>query len=52
VILNGVQFPQRIEIIDDLKSINILLEIKKIESPWEGEIEFIPGSDYKVIKIR
>lgn len=50
--LNGVQFPQRIEIIDDLKSINIIIEIKKIESPWEGKIEFIPGSDYKVVKIR
>jgi len=51
-ILNGVQFPQRVEIIDDLKSINIILEIKKIESPWDGKIEFIQGSDYKVIKIR
>jgi hypothetical protein len=52
VLLNGVRFPQRIEIVDDLNSVNILLEVKKVESPWEGRIEFIPGSGYKVMKIR
>lgn len=48
----GLKYPQKIEIADDLKSLNILLEIKKIESPWNGKIEFVRGSGYKVVKIR
>ena len=47
-----VKYPQNIEINDDLKSISINLVIKKIELPWEGEVGFIPGSGYKVLKIR
>jgi hypothetical protein len=52
VFSNRMKYPQKIEISDDLKSINILLEIKKIESPWNGKIEFVRGSGYKVVKIR
>ena len=29
----------------------IIVRIKKIESPWEGTIEFIPGSRYDLIEI-
>ena len=29
----------------------IIVKIKKIESPWEGTIEFIPGSRYDLIEI-
>lgn len=47
-----VKYPQNIEINDDLKSVSINVGIKKIELPWEGEIAFIPGSGYKVVKIR
>jgi hypothetical protein len=47
-----VRFPRRIEISDDLKSLNIIVEIKKIESPWTGKIGFVPGAGYKVVKIR
>jgi hypothetical protein len=52
VFSNKMKYPQKIEIADDLKSINILLEIKKIESPWKGKIEFVRGAGYKVVKIR
>jgi hypothetical protein len=51
-ISDRLKYPKKIEIADDLKSINILLEIKKIESPWKGKIEFVRGSGYKVVKIR
>jgi len=52
IISNEIKYPQKIEIEDDLKSLNIVLEIKKIESPWDGKIEFVRGSGYKVVKIR
>jgi hypothetical protein len=45
-------YPERIEINDDLKSVGIIMEIKKIESPWAGRIGSITGQGYKVIKIR
>lgn len=48
----AVRFPQNIEINDDLNSIKINLEIKKIDSPWEGKINFVPGAGYKVIRVR
>lgn len=45
-------YPGRIEINDDLKSVGIIMQIKKIESPWAGRIGSIAGQGYKVIKIR
>lgn len=47
-----MRFPQRIEINDDLSSLNILLEIRKIERPWKGKIGFVPGQGYKVIVMK
>jgi hypothetical protein len=52
MISDRIRYPQRIEITDDLRSLNIIVEIKKIESPWDGKIEFVRGSGYKVVKIR
>ena len=46
--IDGVLFPQKVEIDDDLSTLNILLEIKKIERPWNGRIGFVPGQGYKV----
>jgi hypothetical protein len=50
--INRIKYPKNIEINDDLKSMNILIEIKKIEIPWNGKIGFVSGLHYKVIKIR
>jgi prophage tail gpP-like protein len=47
-----MQFPRRIEINDDLSSLTILFEIKKIERPWNGKIGFVPGQGYKVIILK
>jgi hypothetical protein len=52
VISGGLIYPQKVQIVDDLKSINVLLEIRKIEAPWNGKIEFVRGAGYKVVKIR
>jgi hypothetical protein len=49
---SGTRFPRLIEINDDLSSLNIVLEIKKIERPWNGKIGFVPGQGYKVIVLK
>jgi hypothetical protein len=49
---NTLRYPGKIEINDDLKSLSIIIELKKIESPWKGRIGFVPGHGYKVVKIR
>lgn len=33
-------------------SIQVLITIKNIEIPWEGELEFIPGQNYEVIPLK
>lgn len=48
----GLIYPGKIELDDDMNSIKIVVEIRKIESPWYGKITFIPGAGFKVIKIR
>jgi hypothetical protein len=45
-------YPGLIEINDDLKSVGIIIEIKKIESPWTGRMGSVSGQGYKMIKIR
>jgi hypothetical protein len=50
--IDQMKFPRRIEINDDLSSLNILLEIRKIERPWNGKIGFVPGQGYKVIVLK
>ncbi|HBZ20758.1 MAG TPA: hypothetical protein DEO60_06510 [Bacteroidales bacterium] len=45
-------FPGLIEINDDLKSVGIIIEIRKIESPWNGRLGSVSGQGYKVVKIR
>lgn len=45
-------YPGKIVINDDLKSLTVVIEIKKIESPWNGKIGAVSGQGYKVVKIR
>jgi hypothetical protein len=47
-----IKYPQKIEINDDLNSLNIVMEIKKIERPWKGRISFVPGQGFKVIRLK
>jgi Domain of unknown function (DUF4292) len=47
-----VIYPGRIEIQDNLESVGIIMEIKKITSPWAGKIGSLAGQGYKVIRIR
>ncbi len=50
--IDQMKFPRLIEINDDLSSLKIVLEIKKIERPWNGKIGFVPGQGYKVIVLK
>jgi len=48
----NVVYPGKIEINDDLKSLGVIIEIKRIESTWKGKIGILAGLGYKVVKIR
>ncbi len=44
--------PGLVIINDDLTSMKIEVEIEKVEADWNGKIEFVPGSGYKVVKLK
>jgi hypothetical protein len=48
----GIIYPGRIEINDDLKTLGLIIEIKRIASPWTGKMGVFSGQGYKVIRIR
>lgn len=45
-------FPGRIEAEDIGRKARIILDIRNIEIPWEGRIEFIPGSRYRPMLLK
>lgn len=49
---NNLIIPRNVEINDDLSSLKIEVRIEKIESNWNGKIEFIPGAGYEVIRLK
>ncbi len=49
---NSLIIPRSIEINDDLNSLKIEVKIEKIESRWDGKVEFIPGAGYEVIRLK
>jgi len=48
----GQYIPGTIDIKDIKGQTNIKIEIRKIELPWEGEIYFVPGNNYEIIKLK
>ena len=48
----GILIPGEIEIKDLKNETTIKIEIKKIESPWDGIVEFVPGNRYEIIQLR
>lgn len=50
--ISKILIPEKIEISDDKSNINILIEVKKIEIPWEGPLKLVTGSGYKIVRIR
>lgn len=47
----NILFPGKIKIIDLRSTTTIGMKIKKIESAWNGNIEFIPGKKYELIRL-
>jgi hypothetical protein len=45
-------FPEVIELKDYKRNISARIRIRKMQIPWNGAIEFIPGYDYKREEIR
>ncbi|MFZ2340199.1 MAG: DUF4292 domain-containing protein [Bacteroidales bacterium] len=53
IVKNGnITYPEKIVINDDLKELDLEIEIKRIESPWSGSIGSVGGKGYRVVKIR
>ena len=48
---DNILIPGEIEIEDLIRMTKILLRLKRIEYPWNGTIEFIPGSRYEQIPL-
>jgi len=48
----NITYPEKIAINDDLKELDIEIEIRRIESPWSGSIGTVGGQGYRVVKIR
>lgn len=44
----GTVLPGKIEVRDLKKNSSIEIKIVKIEIPWNGEIDFIPGNNYEI----
>jgi len=48
----NITYPEKIAINDDLKELDIEIQIKRIESPWSGSVGTVGGQGYRVVKIR
>ena len=48
----NITYPEKIAINDDLKELDIEVEIKRIESPWSGSMGTVGGQGYRVVRIR
>ena len=48
----GIEVPSQIKITDNRSKSVIQIELDKIERPWDGTIEFIPGNSYDLIELR
>ena len=52
VIYGGIEVPSQIKITDVRSKSVIQIELGKIERPWDGTIEFIPGNSYDLIELK
>lgn len=49
---NGVNYPESIEVMDNINKSEIRIYIEKMEMPFTGTIEFIPGKNYEMVKLQ
>ena len=48
----SISYPAKVVISDDLKELNVEIEIRRMESPWQGSMGSVGGQGYRVVKIR
>jgi hypothetical protein len=48
---SGVLIPGEIEVVEAKTNTKIIIKILKIESPWNGNFDFIPGKGYELIEL-
>ncbi len=48
----GKPYPENIEIVYPGQMITLGIDIERIETGWEGKLEFVPGKNYKLVKIK
>lgn len=51
IITSGILIPGEIEVNDPDTNTKIKIKIIKIESPWNGNFNFIPGNGYEIIEL-
>ena len=47
--IHNVVYPSRIKL--KYSGLEVNIEIEKVESPWIGDIDFIPGKNYEVVEL-
>ncbi|MCX6750236.1 MAG: DUF4292 domain-containing protein [Candidatus Pacearchaeota archaeon] len=48
----GIKIPGMIEIENFQDKTIVKIRIKKVEFPWDGKIEFIPGNRYEILRLQ
>jgi hypothetical protein len=48
----GITIPQYVEIQNNKGKSLVKLKIRKVQIPWEGNLEFIPGNKYEIIELK
>lgn len=43
--------PETIEIVDYQRNIKLKIRVVKIQQPWNGKIDFMPGKEYEIIEL-
>ncbi len=52
LINNGKYNPGKIEVRVSGKDVKVSIKIRKIDNFWDGNIDFIPGSNYEIIELK
>jgi hypothetical protein len=48
----NISYPGKVIINDDLMKLDLEIEIRRIDSPWQGSMGGVGGSGYRVVRIR
>lgn len=49
---NNIVYPQEIDMQDYREAVNVMIRIRKMQIPFEGNLEFIAGKSYEIIELK